>query len=253
MSALATDFAHMAMDEKGTEGKDPGWIIDSGANSHVAVNGFAFSLYHKTPGQFVQGVSGSFAIAGRGDVLVVFISRTGKRTQVILCNCAHVPDFCENLLSIPHLSMNGTRVLFQEDNAVLLAPTNGREFSFGRRSAATSGLYEAQIISATDLDHSMAMAALGAPVGPRTRTWEELHRISGHAHQQAAEKVVRENPGEFQVDERSPRDYFCQACVEGKMLVNPYPQEAINDVKAVRDLVVTDVWGPSQVESLQQN
>lgn len=253
MATVATDFTHMAMDGRETEGKDPGWIVDSGANSHFVVNGSAFSLHCKTPGQFVWGISGSVAIAGRGDVLVVFLSRTGEQTQVILHNCTHVPDFHENLLLIPCLSMNGAHVLFQGDNTVFLEPTNGREFGFGRCSTVTSGLYEAQIILTSDLDHLMAMAALGVLVGPRTCVWEVLHRIFGHAHKWAIEKVVQENPGEFQVNEQSPRDYFCQACVERKMHVSPYPQDAINNVKAMGDLVVTNVWGPLQVESLQQN
>lgn len=99
----------------------------------------------------------------------------------------------------------------------------------------------------------MALAAMGAPIGPRERTWEQLHRIFGHAHQKAVKKVVRENPDEFKVDESSPKDYFCRACVEGKMHVASFPQKAENNVSAVGNLVVTDVWGPAQVESLQRN
>lgn len=136
---------------------------------------------------------------------------------------------------------------------MFMAPATGIEFGFGTKSSAASGLYVAEVISASDLDYSMALAAMGAPIGPRKRTWEELHRIFGHAHQKAVEYVVKNNQGEFEVDETSTKDYFCRACVEGKMHVAPFPQQGENEVTAVGDLVVTDVWGPAPVESLQRN
>lgn len=176
------------------EGKDPGWLIDSGTNSHFVVNASAFSLYCETPGQTVQGVAGSVPIKGRGDVPVVFLSRTGERTQVMLRDCAHVPDFRENLLSIPRLSKNGAQVNFTGEQVVFLAPTMGVEFGFGMKLSSASGLYVAEILSAMDLDYSMALAAMGAPIGPRRRTWEELHRIFGHAHQKAVDVVSHAKP-----------------------------------------------------------
>jgi hypothetical protein len=135
----------------------------------------------------------------------------------------------------------------------MLAPT-GEEFGFAEQSSMFSSLYIAQVFSATDLDHPLALAAMGTPVGPpRIQMWEQLHRIFGHAHQAAVEWFVQENPKESSVDKASQKDYFCRACVEGKMHVAPFPQEVDNDMQQVRDLVVMDIWGPSQVESLQWN
>src|ERR1700753_1313300 len=162
-AAVATDFTHMAVDGK-LEGKDPGWLIDSGANSHFVVNASAFSLYRKTPGHFVQGVSGSVPIVGRGDVPVFLISRSGERTLVTLPDCAHVPDFRENLLLIPRLSEKGAGITFQGEQAIILAPGTGKEVGYGEWSPNLSGLYMAQILSAPDLDYAMALAAIGAPV-----------------------------------------------------------------------------------------
>jgi transposase InsO family protein len=65
--------------------------------------------------------------------------------------------------------------------------------------------------------------------------------------------VVQENLTEFNVDLSSPKDFFCQVCVEGKMHVAPFPQRSDYVASAVGDLVVTDVWGHAQVESLQRN
>lgn len=101
VATVDTEFAHMAVDKGNIQGRDPAWLVDSGANSHFVVNGSCFSLYRKTPGQFVRGVSGQVPIKGRGNVPVIMIARDGTRKQGTLLDCAHVPAFRDNLLSIP--------------------------------------------------------------------------------------------------------------------------------------------------------
>ena len=55
------------------------------------------------------------------------------------------------------------------------------------------------------------------------------------------------------MDKSSPRDWFCDACMKAKHHVTPFPKESLTLYDRVGDLIVTDVWGPAQVESLQKN
>src|SRR6202022_3478021 len=71
-----------------------------------------------------------------------------------------------------------------------------------------------------------AEEALTSTSDPEERTWEELHRAFGHVHQRALEKLVEENPREFAVL-RSPKDYICGACIQGKMHKAPFPRRSL--------------------------
>ena len=55
----------------------------------------------------------------------------------------------------------------------------------------------------------------------------------------------------FDIDKSSPTTYFCEACIQAKQTVSPYPKESGTIYKEVGSLVVMDVWGPAQIQSLQ--
>jgi hypothetical protein len=237
------DYAHMAQDNIG---KDPDWLIDSGANSHFVANKIAFSTYRTVPNAIVEGVAGSTAIVGRGDVPVVFISPEGTRTNVLLRDCAHVPSFTSNLLSVRRLDKSGVKIHIHNGWARLVYPNSSFVFGYGEHTG--KGLYSIQIITQNELDYHTAFQA---SVTAKTRTWEQLHCILGHAHQRAVEKVVKENPTEFVIDNNSLKDYVCEACIEGKLHVTSFPQKSETKYTEVGELVVTDIWGKAQTRALQ--
>jgi hypothetical protein len=110
------------------------------------------------------------------------------------------------------------------------------------------GLYSIQIITQNELD---CRTALKASATARTRTWEQLHCILGHAHQKAIKKVITEHPNEFVINRKSPKDYMCKACIAGKLYLMAFPQKSEKTHTEVCDLVVTDVGGKAQTTSLQ--
>ncbi|QRW03570.1 Retrovirus-related Pol polyprotein from transposon TNT 1-94 [Ceratobasidium sp. AG-Ba] len=57
----------------------------------------------------------------------------------------------------------------------------------------------------------------------------------------------------MKVDRDSPRNYFCEACVQAKHHITLYPQESKTKYLPVGNLTVTDVWGPAHTQSLQGN
>src|SRR5208337_550482 len=86
-----------------------------------------------------------------------------------------------------------------------------------------------------------------SPAATRKRTWEEWHRIMGHVSQKVLEHMAKDNMVDgLSIDELSSTDYFCEACVQAKQRVSAVPQESKSEYTSVRELTVTDVWGPAQ-------
>ena len=40
----------------------------------------------------------------------------------------------------------------------------------------------------------------------------------------------------------------CSACIQGKCHVEPFPKEATESADKIGDLILSDVWGPAQIE-----
>jgi hypothetical protein len=45
----------------------------------------------------------------------------------------------------------------------------------------------------------------------------------------------------------APKEWFCEACVQGKQHVEPFPKESLTVVESLSELTVLDVWGPAPV------
>src|ERR1700732_4777820 len=88
------------------------WVLDSGADSHFVINRSAFTTYMPVIGQLVKGIAGSVDIKGRGEVIAEFTGPSGKRSIVSLKDCAHVPNFPSNLLSVSRFDSYGVRTDF---------------------------------------------------------------------------------------------------------------------------------------------
>ena len=53
------------------------------------------------------------------------------------------------------------------------------------------------------------------------------------------------------IDKSSSRDYFCDTCIRAKQTVSLFPKESLLEYTRIGDLIVTDIWGQAQVQSLQ--
>ena len=45
----------------------------------------------------------------------------------------------------------------------------------------------------------------------------------------------------------SPLNFDCNACIQGKHTVHPLLKESTTQYMDIRELIVTDIWGPAQV------
>jgi hypothetical protein len=86
-----------------------------------------------------------------------------------------------------------------------------------------------------------------------TRTWEQWHWVLGHANQKTLEMMAREDPQGMPIIAELNKNYQCEACIKAKQHVAPFSQKLETKYTKVGELVVSDVWGPAQVQSLQGN
>ncbi|KAG9121276.1 hypothetical protein FRC07_002819 [Ceratobasidium sp. 392] len=81
------------------------WIADTGAESHIISDRSLFHTYTPTA-TLVGGIGGDAPIVGRGTVKAII--RNGKKENtLVLTNCAHVPSFSGNLISIGFIDATG--------------------------------------------------------------------------------------------------------------------------------------------------
>ena len=52
------------------------------------------------------------------------------------------------------------------------------------------------------------------------------------------------------VDESSDPDFDCEACIQAKHAVVPFPKSSSSQNLTIGDIVVCDIWGPASTESI---
>ncbi|QRV97832.1 Retrovirus-related Pol polyprotein from transposon TNT 1-94 [Ceratobasidium sp. AG-Ba] len=225
------------------------WIADSGAGSHIVGNRAYCSTYEPAS-EVVQGIGGDVPIVGRGTICAI-ICNGNKTNKLLLRNVAHVPLFASNLLSCKVINFAGGACLFKGRRCTIYVP-DGRILGVGPKigDSAKGSLYLMDISVITPT--TQVAVARGDMDG--TKTWEDWHRIMGHINQGALEQLFNKNMvNGMKVDRDSPRNYFCEACVQAKHHIASYPQESKLKYHSVGNLTVTDVWGPARTQSLQGN
>ncbi|QRV89278.1 Retrovirus-related Pol polyprotein from transposon TNT 1-94 [Ceratobasidium sp. AG-Ba] len=237
---------------RGTSVTKSDWIADTGAESHIISDRSLFHSY--TPStSLVGGIGGDARIAGRGSVKAII--RHGKKESILnLTNCMHVPSFSGNLLSIGYIDSTGKGWATFKGGKCTLYDMKDRVIGVGPEMGRTGRgrLYRMDMEAVLPSD-AQAHVAVGTENG-RARSWEEWHRVYGHIGQRSLETLMNSGMVDgMKVDMDSPKDYFCEACVQGMQRVAPFPKESKTVYKAVGDLVVTDVWGPARTTSLQGN
>jgi hypothetical protein len=72
----------------------------------------------------------------------------------------------------------------------------------------------------------------------------------GHVNFQTLHEMVRSGAVKGVELDSSPAPTFCEACVQGKAHRKPFPKISETPYSRYGEKVVTDLWGPAQVQSL---
>ena len=213
------------------------WLADTACQRHVVRDRSLFITYSATPSE-LSGVGRSTAI-GCGDVRVHFVV-DGKRCSVVLKDALHALSMDYNLISLGRLT--DSPVTYKGAGDYIYFLDGDRTFAKGRK---IQHLYHMAVKRPT-------VQTLVAHTSPRS--WYDWHCALGHINTAQLEEMYKKKlVDEMVVDEASSKDFECEACIQAKHTRASFPDHIDQRNLSVGDLVFSDIWGPSRVESLQHN
>ena len=214
------------------------WLADTAASTHIARNKQDFITYSEGSSEIAGIVPGaSLKTKGRGSVTLEF-KVNEKVYSVVLRDVKHAPEAPNNLISVGRLTGNGHSALFTPVG-VQFKERSGTIFGMGRK---VGNMYQmrARVKKAGQKQDFIAVT--------HGRTWDKWHRILGHVNHWTI-KILKTNNLVTGLDvDESQAPTQCTACVQSKQHVEPFPQQATKKAEQTGNLVVSDVWGPAQVE-----
>src|SRR5258708_31725830 len=80
-------------------------------------------------------------------------------------------------------------------------------------------------------------------------TWEDWHKAMGHISPWTLKLMRDSSMVEGMKVIESPLDFDCEACIQGKQTVQPLLKELTTEYSKIRELIVSNLWGPAQVTS----
>lgn len=214
------------------------WLLDSGCSRAIVRNKANFSTYVETPGHKIIGI-GDAAGIGRGNVPLSFALGKSSRACIIR-EAIHCPTAPFNLISVGRLTDAGYRAIFKDDMVEIRSP-QGTLLAIGDK---ISRLYK---LRATPRSASTGENTHAFPA----RTWDEWHRALGHLNHAAVRRLKTKNMVKgMDVDIRTP-PHQCEACIQGKAHVFPFPKESERKYDEIGDMTYSDLWGKARVPGRQ--
>src|ERR1700678_2383037 len=234
-AAVEDDFAFCG-DDLALMASPDSWLSDSACTSHIARNKSHFITYTATPGHQISGF-GNVPGLGRGTIRLES-TVNGKSHTITLKDVVHAPDAPFNLISISRALETGIEVLFASKSVKFRAPNK----VIIMEGTMLNRLFEMNI-------KGVMKPNLACPA-KTGKTWDEWHRIFGHMHMGAV-KMMKEKEMVLgmEVDRTVEPAAQCTACITAKQHVKPFPKESRTEIKGIRDLTVSNVWGPAHTQA----
>lgn len=211
-------------------GANAGWVVDSGATSHMCSDKNLFSELNNAINGKITVANGQVIDAiGEGKVKIV-LDKGYSTMEVELTDVLWVPELDGNLVSVKKLVDNGFAVEFRGNWCYLI---NGRQKL--KIAEYKDKMYVIKEVERCFQANGVVETELCV---------HEWHRRLAHRHfkdiRLMANEGLKIKPC-ICIDE-------CLLCVRGKMARKPFPKKA-TPVTNVMDCVVSDVCGAMQVES----
>jgi GAG-pre-integrase domain len=190
-----------------------------------------FVDYTPTPGHQISGF-GKAPGLGRGTIRLES-TVGGKTSTITLKNIIHAPDMLFNLILISYAIEAGAAILFSSPGVKIWAP-NGLIIMEGQ---SANQLFKMNIRGIGQQDQA-------CPAKHR-RMWDEWHRIFGHLGM-ASVRMLKEKRMVLgmEVDKSVEPAAQCKACIVAKQHTQPFPKNSNTEIKEIRDLKVSNMWGP---------
>src|SRR4051794_10884942 len=81
-------------------------------------------------------------------------------------------------------------------------------------------------------------------------TWDEWHWIFGHMYVGSVQLLKWKG---MDIDESITPSWQCMLCIEAKQHCTPFPRLTSESVQEIDELTVSNVWGPTRVQSIHRS
>ena len=221
-------------------------IVDCGASSHFSPDKFKFINFETISPEPIRAADGhTFSAVGRGDLIVTLLLKDGGNgPPIMLKRVYYAPKMAFTLVSVACLDKAGCSLTIEDGQCIIRSP---RPF----RTILGS-------VPRVDNLYRLSSSAIQFPEPPKHYanladgpiSINELHCHMGHVNFQTLREMVCEGAVEGIKLDSSPAPTFCEACVQGKAHHKNFPKVSETTYSKYGEKVVTDLWGPAQVQSL---
>ncbi|KAD3336326.1 hypothetical protein E3N88_31845 [Mikania micrantha] len=203
------------------------WYLDNDASNHMTGNKEHFRELDKKVSGRVRFGDGSFVeIEGKGSILL----ECKNKEQRVISHVYYIPNLKNNILSLGQLTENGCKVLLERDSLFLY---DNNETLLMKVTRSKNRLYNINL-------------RIGAPVCLLSKIDEEAwlwHARLGHINFDTIKLMTHKNlvQGVPRINHASQ---ICDACLLGKHIRAPFPNQARFKSDKPLELVCGDLCGP---------
>lgn len=213
-----------------------GWIVDSGATSHVTNDKRLLEMLNTDMSSKVDMANGSkVCVKGKGTCKFKMINSSGDASDAKLTNVLFAPQITGNMISVSKLTENGFELNFKGDYCKIV--NNNIEIAIADK---VNGLYKLRqpnkVYACKEEQH-------------KTNCIHFWHKVFGHRDPVAIKEMFSKN----MVSDMNIIDCGiikqCEICLQAKTTRLPFPKQSTMQSTDVLDLVHSDVCGPMQTQT----
>jgi hypothetical protein len=221
-------------------------IVDCGASSHFSPDKSKFINFEAILPEPIRAADGhTFSAIGCGDLIVTLPTKDGETgPPITLKRVYYAPKMAFTLVSVACLDKAGCSLTIEDGECIIRSPRPYRTILGSVPRVDNLYRLSSSAIQAPDPPIHYANIADG-PI-----SINELHRRMGHVNFQTLREMIREGAVEGVELDSSPASSFCESCVQGKAHRKAFPKVSETTYSKYGEKVVTDLWGPAQVQSL---
>ena len=221
-------------------------IVNCGASSHFSPDKIKFVNFEVIPPEPIRAADGhTFSATGRGDLVVTLPVRDGETgPPITLKRVYYAPKMAFTLVSVACLDKAGCSLTIEDSECKIRSPRPNRTVLGSVPRVNNLYQLDSSVIQSPELPKHYANVANG-PI-----SINELHCRMGHVNFQTLREMVRKGAIEGVKLDSSPTPSFCEYCVRGKAHRKAFSKVSESSYSKYGEKVVTDLWGPAQVQSL---
>ncbi|KAK4386674.1 Retrovirus-related Pol polyprotein from transposon TNT 1-94 [Sesamum angolense] len=212
------------------------WYIDSAASNHMTYNKGAFQTLDESFKTNVKlGDNHIVKVEGKGSVAI----NTKKGTRIIN-DVMYIPNLRTNLFSVGQMMEKGYTLHFGGDSCTIYDNKD-----------KTLKIAEVRMKEHRCFPIHLQYMGRTTMKAQEDQSWL-WHRRLGHFNLQGL-KILHQKKMMTDLPQIQAVEGACEACLQGKQHKKPFPSGTSWRVKAILELIHTDVCGPMRTPSHEQN